>query len=286
MKKSVFFTMLVAAIGLASCSQTPKSNFKTDVDTLSYMLGVSNTQGLSNYAMLRLGVDSTHLDEFFKGIEEGMKQISAKEKAYVSGLSIGQQVASDMFENINESIFTGDSTMSLNKENYLAGFLDGAKNKSFITPDSANVYSRVKGKEVKERSIANLYSEYKKQNEDFLEDNKTKEGVKVTPSGLQYKILTEGHGEIPTDSVKVEVHYEGKMIDGTKFDSSYDRKKSSTFSPYNVIQGWREASTMMPVGSKWEIYIPQELGYGAMGTSAIKPFSTLIFQVELLGIQK
>ena len=165
MKKSVFFTMLVAAIGLASCSQTPKSNFKTDVDTLSYMLGVSNTQGLSNYAMLRLGVDSTHLDEFFKGIEEGMKQISAKEKAYVSGLSIGQQVASDMFENINESIFTGDSTMSLNKENYLAGFLDGAKNKSFITPDSANVYSRVKGKEVKERSIANLYSEYKKQNE-------------------------------------------------------------------------------------------------------------------------
>ena len=110
--------------------------------------------------------------------------------------------------------------------------------------------------------------------------------LKLQSSGLQYKIIKEGNGAIPTDSSKVKVNYKGTLIDGTQFDSSYDRKEPTTFRANQVIKGWTEALTMMPVGSKWELYIPQELAYGAREAGQIKPFSTLIFEVELVGIEK
>ena len=100
------------------------------------------------------------------------------------------------------------------------------------------------------------------------------------------KIIKEGNGAVPTDSSKVKVNYKGTLIDGTQFDSSYDRKEPTTFRANQVIKGWTEALTMMPVGSKWELYIPQELAYGAREAGQIKPFSTLIFEVELVGIEK
>ena len=131
------------------------------------------------------------------------------------------------------------------------------------------------------------YAENKAAGEKFLAENATKEGVKTTESGLQYKIIKEGKGAIPTDSSTVKVHYKGTLIDGTEFDSSYKRNAPTSFRADRVIKGWTEALTMMPVGSKWELYIPQELAYGARETGGqIKPFSTLIFEVELLEIEK
>lgn len=103
---------------------------------------------------------------------------------------------------------------------------------------------------------------------------------------MQYKIIKEGNGAVPTDSSKVKVNYKGTLIDGTQFDSSYDRKEPTIFRANQVIKGWTEALTMMPVGSKWELYIPQDLAYGAREAGQIKPFSTLIFEVELVGIEK
>jgi len=120
----------------------------------------------------------------------------------------------------------------------------------------------------------------------FLEANKAKEGVKVTESGLQYKILTEGNGAIPTAGAKVKVHYTGKLIDGTVFDSSLERGEPAEFATNQVIPGWTEALTMMPVGSKWELVIPAELAYGNRATGPIPAGSTLIFEVELLDIVK
>jgi len=110
--------------------------------------------------------------------------------------------------------------------------------------------------------------------------------LKLHQAALQYKIIKEGNGAVPTDSSKVKVNYKGTLIDGTQFDSSYDRKEPTTFRANQVIKGWTEALTMMPVGSKWELYIPQELAYGAREAGQIKPFSTLIFEVELVGIEK
>ena len=122
--------------------------------------------------------------------------------------------------------------------------------------------------------------------EEFLKANAKKDSIKVTPSGLQYKILTVGTGEIPTKDDKVKVNYEGHLIDGTEFDSSYKRNKPVTFPVGQVIAGWTEALCMMPVGSKWMLYVPQELAYKDREQAKIPPFSCLIFTVELLEIEK
>ena len=122
--------------------------------------------------------------------------------------------------------------------------------------------------------------------EEFLAKNAKADSIQTTASGLQYKILTKGTGEIPQATDKVTVNYEGHLIDGTEFDSSYSRKKPATFPVNQVIKGWTEALTMMPVGSKWMLYIPQELAYGDREQNKIPPFSTLIFTVELLEIVK
>ena len=130
-----------------------------------------------------------------------------------------------------------------------------------------------------------MAAENKKVGEAFMAENKTKEGVVSLPSGLQYKILKAGEGKKPTDADTVECHYTGALINGTEFDSSYRRGQPVTFKVTGVIPGWREALKLMPVGSKWQLFIPPELAYGARGSGRIPPNSTLIFEVELLAVK-
>jgi FKBP-type peptidyl-prolyl cis-trans isomerase len=125
----------------------------------------------------------------------------------------------------------------------------------------------------------------KKQGDAFLADNKTKEGVVTLPSGLQYKILTAGTGPKPTASDSVVCNYRGTFIDGKEFDSSYKRGQPATFPVTGVIKGWTEALELMPVGSKWQLFVPSDLAYGDAGRPGIEPSSTLIFEVELLSIE-
>ncbi|MDC0264833.1 FKBP-type peptidyl-prolyl cis-trans isomerase [Verrucomicrobia bacterium] len=122
--------------------------------------------------------------------------------------------------------------------------------------------------------------------ESFLEANKTKEGVKTLGSGMQYKVVQTGEGPIPTASDKVRVHYKGTFIDGKEFDSSYKRNQPATFNVTGVIKGWTEALQLMKVGSKWQLFIPSDLAYGKGGNRSIPPNSTLLFEVELLGIEE
>jgi FKBP-type peptidyl-prolyl cis-trans isomerase FklB len=130
-----------------------------------------------------------------------------------------------------------------------------------------------------------LYKDWVAQNEDFLAKNKEKPGVTTTPSGLQYEVIKMGNGPKPTTESTVKVHYVGTLIDGTEFDSSVKRNEPAEFPIIGVIPGWTEALQLMPVGSKFKLYIPQNLAYGATGAGeTIKPFSTLIFEVELLEI--
>jgi FKBP-type peptidyl-prolyl cis-trans isomerase len=124
----------------------------------------------------------------------------------------------------------------------------------------------------------------KKEGEDFLAANKTKEGVVTLPSGLQYKILTPGTGPKPTTSDSVVCNYKGALVNGTEFDSSYKRGTPATFPVTGVIKGWTEALQLMPVGSKWQLFIPSDLAYGESGRGEIPPNATLIFEVELVSI--
>ena len=288
MKKIVLFAAIVAAAGLASCTaQAPKANMKSEIDSLSYMMGVTNTQGLSDFAAQRLGVDSASYADFVRGIQDGIHKSSKQEKAYIAGIQIGQQVSGDMFEQISQQVFGNDSTQALNKDNFLAGFIAAVKNGAVVSVEDARTYVETHTEAIKAKALEAKYGENKAAGEKFLAENKTKEGVVTTESGLQYKVIKAGKGEIPTKESSVKVNYKGTLIDGTEFDSSYKRNAPATFRADQVIKGWTEALTMMPVGSKWELYIPQELAYGSRETGGlIKPFSTLIFEVELLEIEK
>ena len=288
MKKVSIFMAIAAAASLASCTaQAPKANLKTDIDSLSSSIGMAQTQGLKGYLTGRLDVDTAYMAEFIKGLNEGANKTSKKDIAYMAGLQIGQQISNQMMKGINQELFAGDSTKTISKDNFMAGFIAGTLEKGGVmTMEAAQEYTRTAMETIKAKAMEEKYADNKAAGEKFLAENKAKEGVKTTESGLQYKVITEGKGEIPADTCKVKVNYKGTLIDGTEFDSSYKRNEPATFRANQVIKGWTEALTMMPVGSKWELYIPQELAYGSRESGQIKPFSTLIFEVELVGIEK
>ena len=290
MKKVSILAAVAMATGLASCTaQAPKATLKTDVDSLSYAIGISQTQGLKDYLSQRMEMDTTYMADFLKGVNDAANKTSKKDQAYLLGLQIGSQMAGPQaIKGMNHQLFADDSTMTVNKGDILAGVFAGVLNKDMkMRPEEAQVLIQKMMESIKGKAAEKKYADNKAAGEKFLAENKTKEGVKTTASGLQYKVITEGKGEIPADTCKVKVNYKGTLIDGTEFDSSYKRNEPATFRANQVIKGWTEALTMMPVGSKWELYIPQDLAYGARESGGqIKPFSTLIFEVELLSIEK
>ena len=291
MKKFTFAAIaLTAALAasFSSCGNSPKANLKNDIDTVSYTIGMSQTQGLKEYLVNQLGVDTTYMDAFIKGLNEGAKAGDDKKTAaYYAGIQIGQQISNQMIKGLNRELFGEDSTKTVSMKNFLAGFIAGTTGKNqLMTIEQANEIAQAKLQAIKAREAEKQYGDNKAAGEKFLAENAKKEGVKVLPSGVQYKVIKEGSGEIPADSSTVVVNYEGKTIDGKVFDSSYDRKEPVTFPANRVIKGWTEALVHMPVGSIWEVYIPQELAYGERSTGQLKPFSALIFKIELISIKK
>jgi FKBP-type peptidyl-prolyl cis-trans isomerase FklB len=180
-----------------------------------------------------------------------------------------------------ELIGTDDSIAA---QPFFEGFIAGVKQDTTVFK-SDKARERFQQKNTQARETRNRI--YKKENEQWLESNKNKPGVVTLPSGLQYKVIKEGTGAKPTSTDEVEVIYEGKTINGKTFDATKNHggKKTDSFRCNQVIKGWTEALTSMNVGSKWEIYIPQDLAYGSREAGDIKPYSTLIFTVELVGIK-
>ena len=289
MKKFTFAALAaVSAVMMYACGNgTPKANLKSDVDTVSYAIGMAQTQGLKDYLVGRLGVDTAYMDDFIKGLNEGANAGDDKKKAaYYAGIQIGQQISSQMVKGINRELFGDDSTKTISLKNFMAGFVAGTTGKdALMTVDSASVVAQTMMRSIKAKLMEKEFGPNKKAGEDFLKANAKKEGVVTLPSGLQYKVLKEGKGALPKDTSRVKVHYEGRTIDGKVFDSSYKRGEATDFRANQVIPGWTEALTHMPAGSTWEVYIPQELAYGERQQGAdIKPFSTLIFKIELLEV--
>ena len=290
MKKFTFAAVAaIASIMMyASCDNgTPKANLKSDVDTLSYAIGMAQTQGLKDYLVGRLGVDTAYMDDFIKGLNEGANAGDDKKKAaYYAGIQIGQQISNQMLKGINHELYGDDSTKTISLKNFMAGFVSGTTGKGgLMTVDSASNLAQEMMRTIKSKNMEKEFGPNKKAGEDFLAANAKKEGVKVLPSGVQYKVIKEGNGALPTDTSIVKVNYEGKTIEGKVFDSSYERKQPAEFRINQVIKGWTDALVHMPAGSVWEVYIPQELAYGERQQGAdIKPFSMLIFKIELLEV--
>jgi FKBP-type peptidyl-prolyl cis-trans isomerase FklB len=261
---------------------------KNDIDTVSYALGMAQTQGLKEYLVGSLGVDTAYIDEFVKGMNEGANAGDDKKKvAYYAGIQIGQQISNQMVKAINRQLFGEDSTQTISLKNFMAGFVTATTGKEgLMTFEQAQELANTKMQEIKTKAMEKEFGPNKEAGEKFLAENAKKEGVKTLPSGLQYKVIKEGTGAIPADTSLVKVHYEGKLIDGTVFDSSLKRGEPAEMYVNRVIKGWTEALTHMPVGSEWEVYIPQDLAYGEREAGQIKPFSALIFKIQLLEIKK
>ncbi len=285
-KLTVVASVAIAAAALTSCgNSTPKADLKNDVDSMSYAIGMAQTQGLKDYLVGRMGVDTTYIDEFVRGLNEGANAGDDKKKAaYYAGIQIGQQIANQMVKGINYEAFGDDSTQTISLKNFMAGFVSGTTGKKgLMTPEQAMTVANEKMKAIKTQTMEKRYGDNKKKGEEFLAENAKKEGVKTLPGGVQYKVIKEGNGPIPADTSLVKVHYVGRTLekDG-EFDNSYNRKEPVTMRCNQVIKGFTEALVHMPEGSIWEIYIPQELAYGEREQGKIKPFSTLIFKLELI----
>ena len=254
-----------------------------DVDEeTAYFFGIAQSNGLKEYATEQLGVDEVFLGKFAEGIlTRANADPNDKEATALSaGKEIGGRIV-DMTKSFSNDYYEPTDGKTVNPYIVASGIVAGLMGQNEVPVDSA---AQVFQTRMTERQ--NARNEKNRQaGEKFLEENKTKPGVVTTASDLQYKIIEQGTGEKPTANQKVTVDYEGRLIDGTVFDSSYQRGKPATFGVTQVIAGWTEALQLMPVGSKWELYIPYDLAYGEGGQGSIKPYSMLIFTVELKGVE-
>ncbi len=263
-----------------------KVTLKSGSDSLSYAAGMAMTDGLMSYLKGSLGVDSANMKDFKRGLQESLTNSKKKEyQAYLAGLQVASMLESRMIPGAKNDF--KDAKDSINTDMLQKGFLAGIDgDHTLMAQEGASKLFKERREAEQKAKTERLYGDNRKAGEQFLAENKTKEGVQTLPDGLQYKVLVKGEGETPKNTDRVTVRYEGKLVDGKVFDSSYKRTPNTTTFPVNgVIKGWTEALTMMPVGSTWELYIPYQLAYGdrEMGGD-IKPYSALIFKVELVCI--
>jgi FKBP-type peptidyl-prolyl cis-trans isomerase FklB len=287
-----------------------KPVLKTEIDSLSYMFGASlYEQGLSMY-LNQIGIvaDTTGVEsavtrdsilnanirnktDFITGLKDGLNASDSK-NAYNTGLSVGSQILKQMMPGLLMQLYGEDNDVKMNNDAFVAAMYAAMSGDAFEIENPTEVFNekmqeaqaKMQAKQEEAQKIE--YAGQIAEGEKFLAENKMKDGVVALPSGLQYKVIKNGDGAKPVSTDRVKVHYHGTLMDGTVFDSSIQRGEPAVFGVGQVIKGWTEALQLMPVGSKWVLYIPYDLAYGAREAGTIKPFSNLIFEVELLDIEK
>lgn len=277
--------VVLLAIALTSCKrhEAKSVTLKTDIDSLNYAFGFSNGKILKEY---HLNNDTT--GEGFKSLMEGIMKGLEEEVSEVEGIGMVKEMGTNIGTQLRTvENFYGDSTILVDMAFLRQGFINGISGfEGSMSPQQAQEYFNATMQLIQNRNAEREFAANKEAGLAFLAQNATAEGVQTTASGLQYKVITAGKANAPkpTAESKVKVHYHGTLLDGTVFDSSVDRGTPAEFFLNQVIKGWTEGLQLMPVGSKYIFYVPQELAYGAQNTGVIQPFSTLIFEVELLEI--
>jgi FKBP-type peptidyl-prolyl cis-trans isomerase FklB len=285
--KFILAVLLVVAFTACNSNKAKLPTLKTELDSLNYAFGLANGNGIKNYYLAKDSANADSLkikiDMLLKGIKEGMK---GDDSNYAELEGVGANIGTALKEQSEKGLM-GDSTLKVDMDLIKQGLVNGLRGSNVtMTAEEAQMYVNSTMQRLQQAKMASQYGANKTAGEAFLTANKAKAGVTTTASGLQYEVIKKGTGAMPTESAQVKVHYHGTLIDGTVFDSSVDRGEPATFGVNQVIKGWTEALQLMPVGSKYKLYIPQELAYGPAEQGNIKPYSALVFEVELIEIVK
>ena len=286
--RSILVVALAATLSFSAfaAKKTKKNNKKVAQPVMvkpvsptdfSYAAGVAQSASLAQFLAQRSGVDSAHIKDFVEGLN---KEVSADEAAKLRALLASIDIKKQMpqiVQSMNQQATGKGDTTYVDATTFLKGLTEGLLKSNTLSADSAT--------KIEQQQYDYHTQQLKTRNADFLKNYAKQKGVKSTASGLLYKVIKEGDGAMPTDTSEVEVHYEGKLVDGTVFDSSYKRGETATFAVNQVIKGWSEAVKLMKVGAEYEVCLPYEIAYGERGTRGIPPYSTLIFKIELKGIK-
>ena len=286
--RSILVVALAATLSFSAfAAKKTKKNNKTVAQPVmvkpvspadfSYAAGVAQSSSLAQFLVQRSGVDSAHIKDFVEGLS---KEVSADEAAKLRALLASIDIKKQMpqiVQSMNQQATGKGDTTYVDAATFLKGLTEGLLKTNTLSADSAT--------KIEQQQYDYYTQQLKTRNADFLKNYAKQKGVKSTPSGLLYKVIKEGDGAMPADTSEVEVHYEGKLIDGSVFDSSYKRGETATFAVNQVIKGWSEAVKLMKVGAEYEVCLPYEIAYGERGTRGIPPYSTLIFKIELKGIK-
>ncbi len=316
------FTKLVAIMAIAASfiacnNKKSETTLETRKDSTSYALGALQAQGYVGQIKQMQAMKYVDNDMFLKAVDEALnekplldmqqalnviqntfRQIQMDSTFTMPEASKGgamQNIAdsfsyafgANMTGSINKSIEELQLSNDISKDAMYGGIEDVIRDSSIIDEQTSRTLVNEivqKGQAAKMKANEEKFADNKKAGEDFLEENKKRDGVKTTESGLQYEVIKKGTGASPAATDKVKVHYHGTLIDGSVFDSSVDRGEPITFPLNQVIAGWTEGVQLMKEGAKYKFYIPQDLAYGGQDKGQIKPFSTLVFEVELLEV--
>lgn len=280
MEANYYATMLGRRIVIDSLEITSAM-----LDSLSFAYAVENAEGFVGFLLETRHLDSAYVDAVLDAIQKTAKTTSASAMAEKVGINIGLQIMDNIVPMAEQELFTDSA--NFNRDNFFAAFFASMKGEDLLMDEmEAGAIMRKEGQKIYDAKMEEEFGANKAAGLAFLEANKKQEGVQVTASGLQYMVLKEGKGDKPAATDKVKVHYHGTLIDGTVFDSSVNRGTPAEFPLNAVISGWTEGLQLMSKGAKYRFFIPQELGYGGQDRGVIKPFSVLIFDVELLDIVK
>lgn len=294
---------LVASVALLSAcngSSSKKAELKTNMDSIAYATGVAySAQTIQNLENLKMGLiqsgsDSTAVEEFIRGLQDGFKSAEDKKKiAYYLGASMGVNMRTSMAKNL-DYLYYGekDSVNHVDPSNIIVGFVDGIKNQIALKDkdgkpmsiDAIMAYVQEASTKVYNDRMSKEYTKEIKAEKDYFAKLAKEEGIKPLKNGVYYKEIKAGSGEPAKQGQYANIEYTGKLVNGTEFDKS----KNATKFPVGVgfvVPGFDAALMAMPAGAEWEVYIPSDQGYGAQAKGEITPFSTLIFTIKVLNIE-
>ena len=298
MKKILLAALVASTACFTACNNGPKPTLETDADTLAYELGMANSPSVDELkqflASERTGSDSAFVEDFIKGLEDGLAAGRDKKKlAYYAGIQYASQMTAYMTY-VEKNIFGKDSLSHLSTKNFLSGFMMGMGNeRTHLMIDSVLIDKEKARYEANRRIEEMTRATKERENQEaiqaakaYMAEKEKEAGYQKLPGGTLYKVISEGNGRKPVMGDVVNMEYEGKLTNGTVFDASanhaQDENRTIAMPVGNAIPGFNEALTSMPMGSEWEIVIPYDQAYNDQGNQVIPAFSNLIFRIKLV----